>query len=109
MSLDKKQRQQARQLVGIAYSRELDFHLGELFKKFEEWKNNQIDCWDLNDLIHKFHDGISRDLYKIYNNDQHFLIERAISLNFLRKEELPAELQECIRDLRFFESERTSE
>lgn len=107
MNLTKKERSQLRQSVSLAYSRELDSHLDKLLKEFEKWKNSQIDCWDLNDLIHKFHDGISRDLYKLYNyNDNYYLlIERALSLNFIKKEELPLVIQENIHDSIFFKSD----
>jgi hypothetical protein len=70
--LSKKVRKKARELIVIAYTRELNYHLDKLSQKFDDWRKNTFDCWELNDLIHKFHDGISRDLYKTYNytNDQ---------------------------------------
>ena len=61
----KQTRKKLRELNKIAYARELNHHLGQLGQKFDEWRNKGIDCWDLNDLIHEFHDGISRDLYKV--------------------------------------------
>ena len=54
-----------KQLCETSYKRELNYHLGKLKQKFDEWQNNTIDCWDLKEFIHQFHDGVSRDLYKI--------------------------------------------
>lgn len=80
-----------KQLCRTSYTRELNYHLGKLKHKFDEWQNNNIDCWDLNEFIHQFHDGISRDLYKLYNYTKNdlFLVSRAASLGFLEQSEIP--------------------
>jgi hypothetical protein len=62
----KRIKKQLCELSGKAYQRELDTALSELHKQFEEWQKNKIDCWDLNNIVHKFHNGISRELYKYY-------------------------------------------
>ncbi len=87
----KQMRKKLRELCKITYARELNHHLEQLGQKFDEWRNNGIDCWDLNDLIHEFHDGISRDLYKVYHytKDVDYLVSRAVKLGFLQKDELP--------------------
>lgn len=83
-------------MIRVAYTRELNHHLDELARKFDEWRKNKVDCWELNNSIHQFHDGKSRDLYKIYNytKDEVFLIARAIVHGFLKKDEVPKELVE---------------
>lgn len=80
-----------KQLCKISYKRELDYHLGKLKQKFDEWQNNTIDCWDLKEFIHQFHDGVSRDIYQLYNytKDDLFLVSRAASLGFLEQSEIP--------------------
>ncbi len=92
--MNKTQKKLLRELLNIAYTRELNYHLGELKKKFDEWQNNTIDCGELNDIIHQFHDGISRDLYKLYNytSDDSLLISRAVSLGFLEQSEVPEDV-----------------
>lgn len=94
--LPKQLRKQIRNLINIAYTRELTYQLDNLAKKFDDWRENKIDCWELSDLIHKFHDGTSRDLYKMYNyfNDDVYLVARAILHGFLKKDELSDELLE---------------
>lgn len=47
-------------------------------------------------MIHKFHDGISRELYKTHNytKDDVLLIARALVAGFLQNDEVPKELIE---------------
>jgi hypothetical protein len=87
----RKTRKKLRELCKIAYARELDHHLEQLEQNFDKWRNKNIDCWNLNDLIHDFHDGTSRDLYKIYHytKDEAYLVSRAVQLGFLQQDELP--------------------
>lgn len=87
----KQMRKKLRELNQIAYARELNHHLEQLGQKFDEWRDNGIDCWELNDLIHQFHDGASRDLYKVYQYtpNEALLVSRAVQLGFLKKDELP--------------------
>ena len=55
-----------RKLSGIAYERELAKAAGDLRDQFESWRRGELDVFELNERIHQFHDGISRDLYKKY-------------------------------------------
>ena len=88
----------ARQLVGQAYQREQEKALGSLRREFDRWKSGEIDCWDLTDLIHRFHNGESRDLYKIYEmGDIKIALARAIALDIIDADEVPADLLESMR------------
>lgn len=105
IELSKKTRKELRQLLIKAYERELDQHLFDLSIKFDEWKNKKIDSWDLEDHIHKFHDGISSDLFNAYNAksiDDIYMISRALAHNLLLKEEIPSEaidiVQRCVNE-----------
>ncbi len=55
-----------RKLAAIAHERELGNELNKLLSEFDRWKKGEIDPFELNDLIHKHHDGIARNLYKFY-------------------------------------------
>lgn len=91
-----------RELLGIAYARELDSHLLDLSEKFDDWKTKKMSCGDLNECIHKFHDGISRDLWNTYNArsiHQLYLVGRAYSLKLLKKEEIPEELLDAVEKI----------
>lgn len=62
--LSKNEKKHLRQLSELAYEKELSFYLDDLRSRFDEWKNGKLDVWELSDVIHKFHDGKSRELYK---------------------------------------------
>lgn len=55
-----------RQLAAEAHEQELEEALTELYEEFCTWGDKGMSAFDLNDKIHKFHDGISRELYKTY-------------------------------------------
>ncbi len=63
MQYPKSVRKELNTLASTAYERELDRALGELYKHFKEWKNKEIDCFDLKQLIHEFHQKKSRELW----------------------------------------------
>ena len=65
-SLTKSQRTQLRQLAATAHARELTAALTDLYEEFERWGGRENGAFDLNEAVHKFHDGVSRDLYKRY-------------------------------------------
>jgi hypothetical protein len=94
VELSKKTRKELRKLLIQAYAKELEQYLFNLSKTFDDWKNKKIDCWDLSDHIHKFHYGISKDLFNAYNArgvDDIYMISRALAKDLLRKEEIPSE------------------
>ena len=106
VELSKKTQKELRKLLMKAYAKELDQHLFDLSMKFDDWKKKKIDCWDLNYHIHKFHDGILRDLFNTYNArgmDDIYMISRALANDLLCKEEIPSEaidiVERCANDL----------
>ena len=93
----KSQRKKLQQLASIANERELDQELEKLFQHFENWRSGKINCFELNDLIHKFHQGASREIWKTYAySDPDTAVSRAIVLGFLKKEEVSNELFEIL-------------
>ncbi len=104
--ISKKTRKELRKLLEQAYARELDQYLRDLSMKFDDWKNKKIDCYNLNDHIHKFHDGASRDLFNTYNArgvKGIYMIARALANDLLRKEGIPSEVidrvEQCANNL----------
>jgi hypothetical protein len=65
-SLTKYQRQRVRELAADAHARELTEALTDLYEEFQRWGGDEISVFDLNDLVHEFHNGISRELHKRY-------------------------------------------
>jgi hypothetical protein len=59
-------KKQLRMLVNLAHQREMHEALVHLESRFAQWKAQEIHTGELLDEIHRFHDGTSRDLYKLY-------------------------------------------
>ena len=66
-SFTRAQIKQLRLLAGIAYERELSRALGQLEAEFHRWRADELGAFELSDLIHESHDGIIRDLWKLYH------------------------------------------
>jgi hypothetical protein len=56
---DKKKKRYCREMAALAHERELNTALQALQSQFENWQQDKIDCFELNQLVHEFHDGIS--------------------------------------------------
>lgn len=86
-------RRKIKELSLKAYEAELREHLGELYCNFQDWDNNKLKSGELVELIHKFHNGPARDMYKYYNHvDSDLAVGRAIVLKLLSKDEIPDEV-----------------
>ena len=93
----KSQRKKLRQLKDIAYERELDQELSELYQDFQKWWNKEIDGFELNGLIHKYHQGSLRGVWKTYNYmDLYMVVSRAVALGLLKKEDIQEDILEII-------------
>ena len=57
-----------RELTGLAHERELSSALETLDCHFTRWHRQEIDCFELNDRIHSFHQKTSRELWKTYSS-----------------------------------------
>lgn len=90
MELTKAQRKHLRSLSGKAYERELSQALDDLFSRFQLWKKGDLPPWDLNQEIHEFHDGRSRDLYRLYimNYDPIFCVAYALAKEIIGIDEV---------------------
>lgn len=62
----KAQRRELSRIAGLAYERELATALTELEEQFRLWRAGEIAPADLNDAIHRFHQGPSRELRARY-------------------------------------------
>lgn len=95
--LSKAVKRKLRDLVGVAYGRELAGELAKLEKQFVRWRAGEIDPFELNDLVHRFHDGASRELYKQYtNSDLEWAAASAIMRGVVSEEEAGPEVAAAI-------------
>ncbi len=56
-----------RELVGRAYEAALRKALSKLRDDFEAWRRGDIDSFELEARIHRFHDGEAREIYNEFN------------------------------------------
>jgi hypothetical protein len=94
-----------KQYAEQAYEIELRTALGKLDESFAEWREGKITSFDLNGRIHKFHKGISAQLYRRYDkSNMDFTLAYAIVAGILDREKLPEELLDSLNSIGFFES-----
>lgn len=62
----KLERKELRRLAEMAYERELAKALEALEESFRQWKKGKISAFELSDFIHRFHNGVARDLWSFY-------------------------------------------
>ena len=104
--ISKAHRKLLRKLSQIAYDREMTHHLKELDQKFKKWQKKKISSYELNELIHNFHNGTSKNLYCIYNYlDADGVVARALAFGFLSEKEVPGELRSVIQGMISFYKE----
>lgn len=68
--MTKAVKRELRELGGKVYEAEMTLELDKIYAEFQAWKAGTIDCWDLNDEIHKFHNGVSRKMWGFYSGRQ---------------------------------------
>jgi hypothetical protein len=103
----KSNKRRLRALAGTAYTRELGNELANLEIDFSRWRRGEIDPFELSDRIHRFHEGVSRDLYVTYRDlppDQ--AVARAVAFGVLERVEVPADLLAAIEQAIQFFGER---
>jgi len=89
----RRERSQLRKLSMKAYERELAQELSQLEAQFAEWREDKIDSFQLGNIIHEFHNGVSRDLYKQYMNvSPHLMVAYALVEGILSEEEIQPEI-----------------
>ena len=91
--MKKKIIRELRDLTDKAYRNQLDRELSILEEGFKDWKNKKIDCFELSDRIHQFHDGSARDLWKryTYSKDYAYSVAIAIVEGSLQKSDISEE------------------
>lgn len=99
-SFAKAQRRELQRLSGLAHRRELSAAAGQLQSEFDRWRRGEIDVFVLNDYIHKFHDGVSRELYKRYAmTEAERGVASAIAREVLKEPEIDHSILEGLRSL----------
>ena len=89
-----------REWAAIAHDRELRKALDELRVQFDRLERGDIDAFELNNLVHRFHQDTSREIWKRYTTTHlEPAVASAVAAGVLCKDELPAELAQHIAAL----------
>ncbi len=82
-----------RELAPLAYDRELDLELSKLDARFAEWRSGHISGSELNEHIHNYHNGASREIWSFYfNGEPDLVVAYAIVAGLLERDETPEEV-----------------
>ena len=108
--IPKRIKRLVREWAGIAHDRELHKALLDLRAQFDRWQQAEITAVELNDLIHRFHDGDARTIWKKYaTNRLEPALGFAVATGIIRRDELPQELLQHIAGLiEFYEAEESA-
>lgn len=100
----KKIRKALRELADDAHERELTQALSDLEAKFQAWRKGEFSCFELSDLVHKFHDGTSRNIWKRYAYlKPDISVPAAVGRGILKEDEIPpGMLEEMKASIEFF-------
>jgi hypothetical protein len=89
-----------REWARIAHDRDLRKALSELRVQFDRWDRGEIDSFELNDAVHRFHQDTARGIWKRYATTHlEPAVASAVATGVLRKEELPDDLVQHIASL----------
>ena len=97
-----------RELTAVAHERELNKALAALSAHCDCWKKGELDAFALNEEIHKYHQGISRDLYTFYSyREPSHLVASAIVSGVLNEKEVNTRYLPLLESLiEFFRQQR---
>lgn len=91
--IPKRIKRMVREWAGVAHERDLRDALKELRRQFDRWDRGEVDSFELNQLVHRYHDGASREIWKRYSTSHlEPAVASAIVAGVLRRDELPEEL-----------------
>jgi hypothetical protein len=94
----KLERKELRRLAGLAYERELARALESLEGRFRQWRESKITAFELNDCIHQFHNGTSRDLWRIYTGaHSEIVVTRAMTNGVIQEAEISLAILEKLK------------
>ncbi len=87
--ISKNTQKAIREFAGVAYERELSAAFRALQGEFSRWASGEIDAFQLNEKVHEFHQGISRELFGRYvGMDAAFGVASALHRGILSRAEV---------------------
>jgi hypothetical protein len=98
--VSKPMKRLVREWAGIAHERDLRKALDELGHAFDRMERGEISPFELNDMVHRYHQDESREIWKRYATTHlEPAVAGAIVAGVLKREELPPALVEHVAKL----------
>lgn len=93
-----------------AHEEELRRALVPVAEAFKRWERGELGSGELSEIIHRFHQGPSRELFVRYNTPYlEMAVAYAIAAGVLDRQKIPTELRDHLaRALEFYESEQAT-
>ena len=89
--IPKRLKRLLREYAARAHEAELHQALVPLAEAFKRWERGELDSFELNDLIHRFHQGASREVYVRYvTRDYEPALAHAIATGLIDRTGVPA-------------------
>jgi hypothetical protein len=109
--VSKRIKRALRDLAGIAYEVELGRALTALREHFTRWERGDITAFDVDEAIHRYHQGPARELYKLYGGGMlDMVVAHAIVAGVLdRSKTDPEVLTHLSRAISFYESHKSGQ
>lgn len=85
-------------LVEKAYEAEMTQAVKDLEKVFGKWQSGHISVFELNEAIHRYHQGPAREIYNRYSvkSMSDLMVAQAIANGLLKEETLSAEMKNLL-------------
>jgi len=99
MECPKRVKVELGELANQAHENELGRELEKLAQHFDEWRAGKIDAASLTELIHQYHNGPARQLWKKYNSGfVEMLVAQAVMSGMLQREQVTGETWPYVKE-----------
>ena len=98
MDYSKRQKRILRELLGEAHKRDLSRALQRLLLQFGRWESGEIDCFELNERVHRYHQDDARAIWVRYCTGSLPTLTLAIAVHsgLMTLTEIPEEFREHV-------------
>ena len=98
MDYTKSERRVLKKLLAEAHSRELTKALEHLYGEFQRWESGDIDCLELDETIHHYHQNEARVIWSHHNGGLPplMVITVTVQSGLMNLEEVPVAFRERV-------------
>jgi hypothetical protein len=98
MDYSKRQKRILRELLGEAHKRDLSRALQQLLLHFRRWESGEIDCFELNERVHRYHQDDARTIWVRYCKGSlpTLTVAMAVHSGLMALTEIPEEFREHV-------------